>query len=183
MTELVSKYWWVFVLRGVAALVFGLLAFAQPGITIATLVLFFGAYALVDGVFSVVAAVGGRGHGEHGVLLLLEGLLGIAVGILTWRAPAVTELALIVYVAAWALVTGALEVVAAVRLRKEIEGEFWLGLGGLLSMLLGLAILWNPGAGALGLAWLVGTYAVAFGVALIMLGFGARRARAAAGTA
>lgn len=179
MNELVAKYWWLFVLRGIAALVFGLLAFTQPGITLTSLVLLFGVYALVDGIFSVIAAFGGRGSSEHWVLLLLEGLLGIAVGIMTWRSPGITELALLLYIAAWALVTGVLEIVAAIRLRKEIEGEFWLGLGGLLSILLGLMIMWNPVAGGLGLAWLIGTYAVAFGVALVMLGFGVRKSAVA----
>jgi len=175
MQELISKYWWVFLVRGIAAIVFGLLAFFQPGITLETLVLFFGAYALVDGIFSIIAAFGGRDSSEHWFLLLLEGLLGIAVGIMTWRSPGITAAALLLYIAAWALVTGVLEIVAAVRLRKEIEGEGWLALSGLLSILLGLFLMWAPGAGALGLVWAIGGYAVAFGIALILLGLGVRK--------
>ncbi len=175
MHGLISRYWWVFLVRGLAAIVFGLLAFFQPGITLETLVLFFGAYALVDGIFSIIAAFGGREHTEHWFLLLLEGLLGVAVGIMTWRSPGITTIALLLYIAAWALVTGVLEIVAAVRLRKEIEGEGWMALSGVLSILLGLFLMWAPGAGALGLVWAIGGYAIAFGIALILLGFGVRK--------
>ena len=179
MHGLISKYWWLFVMRGVAAIIFGLLAFLKPGITLETLVLFFGAYALVDGIFSLIAAFGGRDHTEHWAVLLLEGLLGIAVGVMTWRSPGITTIALLFYIAAWALVTGVLEIVAAIRLRKEIEGEGWLALSGALSILLGLILMWMPGAGALGLIYVIGSYAVAFGVALIMLGFAVRKAAVA----
>jgi len=176
MLEMMAKYWWVLVLRGVSAIVFGVLAFLWPGVTIEVLILFFGVYMLVDGVFTVVAAVGGRAHTEHWVLLLCEGLLGIGVGIVTWIAPVVAGIALLMYVAAWALVTGVLEIVAAIRLRREIAGEFWLALSGVLSIGFGVLLVAFPLAGALTLVWVLGGYAVAFGIVLIVLGFRVRGA-------
>jgi uncharacterized membrane protein HdeD (DUF308 family) len=176
MLEILSKYWWLLVLRGLLAILFGVLAYAWPGITIATLVLFFGAFALVSGIFAVIAAFAGRKAHEDWWVLLLEGLLGILVGVLTWRAPGITALALVLYIAAWALVTGVLEIVAAIRLRKQIQGEFWLALSGLLSVAFGALLLFSPGAGALALLWIIAAYAIVFGVVLILLGFRVRNA-------
>lgn len=177
MTQLIARYWWALVLRGVAAIVFGVLAFTWPGITLQVLVLFFGAYALVDGILSVAAAIQGRGHTDNWWLFLLQGLLGIGLGVLTWLAPGATAIAILLYMAAWALVTGVLEIVAAIRLRHEIEGEFWLGLSGLLSIVFGLLVFAFPLAGALSLIWLIGSYAIVFGISLIALGIRVRRGK------
>jgi uncharacterized membrane protein HdeD (DUF308 family) len=171
MLDLMSRYWWALVLRGVAAVMFGGLALAWPGLTLQLLVLMFGAYALVDGVFAVVSAIGGRRHTDQWFLLLLEGLLGIAVGVLTWVAPGITATALLFYIAAWSLITGVLEIAAAIRLRKEIRGELWLGLAGALSIGFGMLLMTFPLAGALSVVWLIGVYAIAFGFALMVLGF------------
>jgi uncharacterized membrane protein HdeD (DUF308 family) len=176
MLELLARHWWLLVLRGVSAIVFGVLAFSWPGVTVQVMLIFFGAFMLVDGVFTVIAALRGRAHTEHWVLLLLEGLLGIAVGVLTWVAPVIAGIAILVYVAAWALVTGVLEIVTAIRLRREIEGEFWLGLAGVLSVAFGLFLLAFPLAGALALIWTMAAYAVAFGIVLVLLGFRVRGA-------
>jgi len=178
MMQPISRYWWALVLRGIAALTFGVLAFAWPGISLQALVLLFGAYALVDGILSVAAAIRGRGVTENWGLFLLQGLLGIGLGVLTWLAPGATAVAILLYIAAWALVTGVLEIVAAIHLRREIEGEFWLGLSGLLSIAFGMLVLAFPTAGALGLIWLIGSYAIVFGVSLIALGFRVRRGKA-----
>ena len=175
MLESLARYWWLLVLRGLIAILFGVLAYLRPGITLTTLVLFFGAFALVNGIFAVIAAVGGRKSNEHWWVLLLEGLLGILLGVLTWRAPGITALALVFYIAAWALVTGVLEIVAAIRLRKEIEGELWLGLSGLLSVGLGILLMIGPGAGAIALLWMIAAFAIVFGVSLVLLGFRVRR--------
>ena len=174
MLELLSRHWWLLVLRGVSAIAFGVLAFLWPGVTIEVLLIFFGAYVLVDGVFTTVAAVRGRGQTPHWGLLLLEGLLGIAVGVLTWVAPAITGLVLLFYIGAWALVTGVLEIVAAIRLRREIEGELWLALSGVLSLIFGVLLLAFPLAGALAVLWMLGGYAIAFGIVLILLGLRVR---------
>lgn len=176
MLELLSRYWWALVVRGVAAILFGILAFVWPGVTIEILILFFGAYMLVDGVFALIAAIGGRAT-RHWGLLLLEGILGIAIGIITFVAPGITAVALLLYIAAWALVTGVIEIVAAIRLRREIEGELWLGLAGLLSIGFGILLLVFPLAGAVGIVWVLACYAIAFGAVLVLLGFRVRGMR------
>lgn len=170
MLELMSRYWWALVLRGLAAIMFGVLALVWPGLTLQVLVLLFGAYAFVDGLFSVVSALGGRRVTDHWLLLLIEGLLGIAIGVLTWVAPGITATVLLLYIAAWALFTGVIEVIAAIRLRKEIRGEVWLGLAGMLSVLFGLLLLTFPVAGALSVVWLIGAYSISFGIVLTVLG-------------
>ena len=166
-----ARNWWALVLRGLFAVLFGITAFAWPGITLGALVLLYGAYSLVDGVFAVAAALVGRPRGMPWWALLLEGLAGIAVGIMTFAWPGITALVLLYLIAAWAIVTGVFEIVAAIRLRKEIRGEWMLALSGVLSVLFGIALVVNPGAGALAVVWLIGAYAITFGILLITLGF------------
>lgn len=165
----IARYWWAVALRGMAAVLFGIATFAWPGITLAALVLLFGAYTLVDGIFSLVHAfsAGTRFRG----LLAVEGLAGIAAGIIALVWPGITALAVLYLIAAWGVVTGILEIVAAVRLRRLIENEWLLVLGGLASVAFGVILALQPGAGALALLWLIGAYAIAFGVLLIALGF------------
>jgi uncharacterized membrane protein HdeD (DUF308 family) len=171
MVMVLARNWWALVLRGLFAVLFGITAFAWPGITLGALVLLYGAYSLVDGVFAVAAALVGRPRGMPWWALLLEGLAGIAVGIMTVAWPGITALVLLYLIAAWAVATGVFEIVAAIRLRKEIRGEWILALSGVLSVLFGLALVVNPGAGALAVVWLIGAYAIAFGILLIALGF------------
>jgi uncharacterized membrane protein HdeD (DUF308 family) len=165
-----ARNWWLFVLRGVAALVFGLLTLVWPSITVAALVLLFGAYAIVDAVGSFLSAASHREDRYHRGLHLMEGLVALAVGVLTFVLPDVTALALIWLIGVWAVATGVAEIVAAVRLRRQIHGEWILALAGVLSVLAGVVILVRPGAGALGIAVVIGIYALAFGVALVALG-------------
>ena len=162
-----TKNWWVLLLRGIVAVLFGILAITRPGITLAVLVLLFGIYAVVDGCFALFAAIGGWSHREDRWLLLLEGFIGIGAGILTLRAPGITTVALLF--AAWALATGVLRIVAAIRLRKEITGEFWLALSGIASVVFAFLVMMNPAAGALAMAWLIGWYALFLGATLVML--------------
>ena len=171
MFELLARNWWVFVVRGVIAVLFGIMAYAWPGITLATLIILFGAYVFVDGVFLVIQAIGGWQQRDDRWLLLLEGLLGIGVGFLTWRAPGITTLGLLLYIAAWGLATGVLEIVAAIRLRKEIKGEVWMILSGIASILLAILLMAFPAAGAIGLLWLIAAYAIVFGILVMILGF------------
>jgi uncharacterized membrane protein HdeD (DUF308 family) len=171
---ILSKTWWVLLVRGLFAIAFGVLTWAQPGVTLAALALLFGIYALADGVLGVVTAITGRHEQEHWVSLLLWGLVGVGVGLLTLVAPGITALALVFYIAIWAIATGVLQVAAAIRLRKEIEGEWLLGLGGLATVAFGVFLMALPGAGALGLLWLIATYAVVFGVILVVLALKAR---------
>jgi uncharacterized membrane protein HdeD (DUF308 family) len=170
LLETLKRHWWVPVIRGVAAIVFGMLAFVYPGLTVAILVLLFGAWVLVDGVFRVVGAVGGRATDPEWGWHLVIGILGIMIGFLTFHAPRITALALVIYIAAWALMIGATEIALAIKLRREIKGEWFLILMGVLSILFAFMLLWNPIPGALALVWLIGAYAIAFGILGIIFG-------------
>ena len=172
-----ARNWWALALRGVAAMIFGVLAFVLPGVTLAVLILLFGGYALVEGILNVIAAVRGRGDDQPWWALLLEGLVSIAAGIAAFVVPGVTELALLYIIAAWAIVTGALEIVAAIWLRRRITGEARLVLNGVLSIAFGVLTMLMPGAGALSLAWLIGAYAIVFGALLLGVAFRLRGSR------
>ncbi len=165
-----TERWWVFVVRGVIAVLFGILCFVQPELSLTTLVLMFGIYAIADGVLGVFVAVTGRKELEDWWVLLLWGLIGIAAGVLTFAAPSITALILLFYIAAWAVVSGVLQIALAIRLRKEIEGELFLILAGILSIGFGLILMARPGDGALAVIWIIGFYAVAHGITLAMLG-------------
>jgi uncharacterized membrane protein HdeD (DUF308 family) len=170
LIETLKRHWWVPVLRGVAAIVFGVMAFVYPGLTVAVLVLLFGAWVLVDGVFRVVGAIGHRPSDADWGWQLVIGILGIIIGFLTFHAPQITALALIIYIAAWALMVGATEIALAIKLRREIKGEWFLILMGLVSIVFAVMLLWNPLPGALALVWLIGSYAIVFGILGIILG-------------
>jgi uncharacterized membrane protein HdeD (DUF308 family) len=170
MTILIAKNWWSLVLRGVAAILFGLISFVWPGITLGALVLLFGAYALIDGIVSIAGAVRASKAHERWGALLIEGMAGIVAAVITIAWPAITAIALLYVIAAWALVTGVAEIVAAVRLRKHIAGEWLLGLSGVVSILFGILIMVAPLAGALVIALWVGAYALVFGALLVALG-------------
>ena len=170
MIESLARNWWTVAIRGIAAIIFGVLAFILPGITLIALALLFGAYALIDGVLALVAAIrGGPGIVQGRWFLALEGILGVAAGILAFIWPDLTALVLLLLIGAWAIVTGVLEIIAAVRLRREIEGEWVLALAGLASIVFGALVFINPSAGALAVVWLIGAYAIVFGVALLIL--------------
>ena len=171
MVIVLARNWWALVLRGLFAVLFGIIALVWPGITLGALVLLYGAYALADGVFAIASVMAGRTWGRPWWSLLVEGLVGIAVGIMTFAWPGLTALVLLYLIASWAFVTGIFEIVAAIRLREEIRGEWLLALSGILSVLFGVALVIWPGAGALALIWVIGAYAIAFGVLMIALGF------------
>jgi uncharacterized membrane protein HdeD (DUF308 family) len=166
-----AKGWWLLLLRGIAAVIFGVLAFAWPGVTLLVLVLIYGAYALVDGVLALAAAVMGRGGPIPTWWLVIVGLLGIAAGIVTFVWPGITALLLILFIGAWALVHGIFEIIGAIQLRKEIDNEWMLILSGALSVLFGLGVLILPGAGALALIWVIGAYSIVFGILMIAFAF------------
>jgi uncharacterized membrane protein HdeD (DUF308 family) len=165
-----AKNWWLLLLRGIAGIVFGVLAFSWPGLTLLTLILLYGAYALTDGVFAIIAAIKGGAPTGRGWLAIV-GVLGIAVGAFTFMLPGMTTLILLFTMAGWAVAIGVLQIVGAIRLRKEIDNEWLLILSGVVSVLFGLAIVYNPGAGALGLVWVIATYAIIAGVLYIGLAF------------
>ena len=168
---MLARNWWLVALRGVAALVFGVLTIFRPGITLAALILLFGGYAVAGGILTIVAAIANR-HGEaRWGSLLLSGVLSLVVGILTFMMPGVTGLVLLYLIAAWAIVTGVSEIIAAIRLRKFITGEWLLVVAGALSVLFGIFLVVFPGAGALAVTLWIGTYAIMAGILLIALGF------------
>ena len=181
LAGILRRTWWLLLLRGLMAIAFGVLSWVQPGISLAALVMLFGVYALIDGVAGVWASLAGRKDDGHWWVLLLWGVVGVGVGTLTLSAPGLTALALLFYIALWAVATGVLQIVAAVRLRKEIEGEWMLGLGGLASVAFGVVLMARPMAGAVALLWIIATYAIFFGLLLVVLAFKARRFGRAAG--
>jgi uncharacterized membrane protein HdeD (DUF308 family) len=176
MVASLARNWWLLAIRGIAAILFGLAALIWPGPTLTVLVLLFGAYALVDGVFGLVAGIrrAAGGEGRWG-WLVVEGLLGIAAGIAAFVWPGLTALVLLYLIAAWAILTGVFELVSAIRLRQEITGEVWLALGGLASIVFGILLLVYPSAGALAVVWIIGVYGILFGVLLLGLAFRLRR--------
>src|SRR5262245_56646581 len=170
MITALAQNWWTFLLRGIAAILFGIIAFGWPGVTIVSLTYVFGFYALLDGVFALVAAWSMRGVDRWWVLLL-EGILGIAAGVIAFIYPQTTALALLTVIAAWAILTGILEIVAAIRLRQEIENEWSLGLAGLASVVFGVLLVIWPQSGLVTISWIVGFYAIVFGITMLMFGF------------
>ena len=163
-----AKNWWLLLLRGICAIMFGILTFVWPGITLLTLVLLYGAYALADGVLSLAEAVMGGAPAPRWWLALV-GLLGIAVGILTFAWPGITALVLLLFIAGWAIATGVLQIVGAIRLRKEIDNEWLLIASGVVSVIFGLILVVQPGTGALALLYVIGIYAILYGILLVWL--------------
>lgn len=174
LANILSRAWWMILLRALVAILFGTLIFVQPAISLVSLVWAFGILVLADGIANVVTGIQGRKEHNDWWLFLLGGIAGVLVGLLSLFNPAVTAVVLLFYIAIWAMVTGFLQIGAAIRLRKEIEGEFWLGLGGVASVVFGLLLVARPGEGALAVLWLIGAYALLFGVTLLLLGLRVR---------
>jgi uncharacterized membrane protein HdeD (DUF308 family) len=166
--QALAKNWWLLLLRGIAAIIFGALAFAWPGITLLTLILFYGAYALADGVLAIIAAITGGAPAPRWWLAIV-GLLGIGAGLLTFLMPGVTAIVLLFFIAGWAIATGIFQIIGAIQLRREIDNEWLLILGGAISVLFGIGILMAPGAGALALLWVIGFYAIVEGIVFVAL--------------
>lgn len=176
-SESLAQNWWLFLLRGILGILFGVVALIFPGPTMLSLVLLFSAYTLVDGVAGIISAVRAiRRKEERWGWLIFEGLLNIAVAILAFLWPGMTVLAFVLLVAAWAIVSGALMTAAAFRLNVS-HGRWWLVLGGLLSLAYGALLVATPLIGAIVLTWWMGAYAIAFGVALVILSFKLRSRR------
>jgi uncharacterized membrane protein HdeD (DUF308 family) len=166
--------WWVLVLRGLVALLFGLAALFWPSLILAVLIVFFGAYALVDGVLAVIAAFRSSGRGMRRPLLLIEGAIGILFGIVALFWPDLTALTLLYIIAFWAILSGISRIVMAIMLRREIENEWSIALSGVLSVILGIVLMLLPGAGLLAYTLLIGLLALAVGIALIYYAFRVR---------
>jgi len=183
-----ARNWWLLALRGIAGILFGIGAFVWPGATLAALVLLFGAYVLLDGIFAVIAGIGMRRQLSRWWLIVLEGVAGIILGVLTFRSPDTTALVLLSFIAVWSIITGILEIATAVRLRKMIDNEWLLILSGIVSIIFGALLIAQPGPGAISIVWLLGSYALLFGILTLMLSFrlrsmGEKLGRRAAGMA
>lgn len=164
---LIARNWWVFLVRGILALIFGLIAILMPTVAFISLVVIFGIFALVDGIFTIAAALFADVRSEKWWWLLLEGLVGIIIGVFTLVAPGAMGNAWLFLIAIWAIATGILRIVTAIRLRKFIEGEFWLILSGLFSVIFGVLIIASPASGAFAIGLIIGVYALIFGIAFI----------------
>jgi len=164
-----TKNWWVLLLRGVLAILFAIFTFVNPGITLASLILVFGSFAFADGVLHVIAAF--RSGSGAWWALLLAGIFGMGAGLVMFSYPGLTALSLLYFIAFWSISTGVGEIIAAIRLRKEIEGEWLLAFAGLLSVIFGIFLVAAPGAGALALLMVIATYALVAGIVLILLAF------------
>jgi uncharacterized membrane protein HdeD (DUF308 family) len=176
MLEYLSRQWWSVALRGALAVVFGVVALIWPDITLRALVLLYGFYALVDGLLALAALlVGGNLVRERRGWLIVEGVAGIAAGVIAFLWPEITALVLLYLIAAWAIATGVLEVAVAIWLRRELRGEWLLALGGIVSVVFGVFLIVRPGEGAVAVVWLIGLFAILFGGALIGLGLRLRR--------
>ena len=174
MLHALAKNWWLILLRGICAILFGVLAFALPGVTLFTLVILYGAFALADGVFAIAAAIMGGATAPRWWLAVV-GLAGIGAGVLTFAWPGITALVLLFFIAGWAIATGVMQIIGAIRLRREIDNEWLLIACGVLSVLFGLVLLIRPGAGALALILVIGAFAVVEGVVLVALSLRLRK--------
>jgi uncharacterized membrane protein HdeD (DUF308 family) len=170
MRVALARNWWSLVVRGLAGIAFGVITFLWPGITLTALVFLFAAYALIDGVMSIVGAVRAAERHERWGALVFEGVAGLAACAVTVLWPTITVLALVIVIGAWAIVTGGLEIAAAIRLRQFISGEWLLALAGAASIVFGFLILFMPIAGALVVALWIGAYAFIFGILQVVLG-------------
>ncbi|MDS9466513.1 DUF308 domain-containing protein [Paracoccus sp. MBLB3053] len=175
MIRVMAANWWVLLLRGIAAILFGLLALIWPGLTVYVLLIFFGAFAIFDGILALFTAFQRRKTDERWWAWALDGGLSIAIGVMALFWTEATALAFIIWMAIWGVIAGVFRIVAAIRLRNEIEGEWALGLSGLLLVLWGVLMAMLPAAGLLSLAWLIGTFAILIGVTLIVLAFRLRK--------
>ena len=169
-----SRHWWLILLRGICAILFGVLAFVWPGLTLLTLILLYGAFMLVDGVLALAAAIMG-GAAAPRWWLAVAGLLSIAAGLLAFLWPGITALVLLFFIAGWAIASGVMQIIGAIRLRKEIDNEWYLVAAGALSVLFGILLILQPGAGALASILVIGAFAIAYGVVLILFSLRLRR--------
>jgi uncharacterized membrane protein HdeD (DUF308 family) len=171
MLRTLADKWWVLLINGLCAIAFGVLAYAWPGVTVLVLVTLFGVFCIFDGVTALIAAGARDGDRRSWGQLLVIGIVSILAGVAALAWPGLTAVALLFVIAAWAIVRGVFEIVAAVRLRRFIDNEWLLGLAGVVSVLFGVALIVAPGAGVMALIWLIAAYAIVHGVLLVMLAF------------
>ena len=166
-----AKWWWTFIIRGVVAILFGVIALVFPPVAIGVLVGLFAAWALIDGANSLLTGIRTRGVDRSWWLEVLEGAISVAAGVIALVLPGIASDVLLLLIAAWAIVTGVVQIITAIRLRTVIAGEAWLALAGVASIMFGVVLLVFPTAGALSIAWLIASFAIVFGAFLVMLGW------------
>ena len=171
MIDVLARNWWALLIRGIAAVIFGILAFVWPGETLFVLLIMFGAYAFVDGLFAIVSAFRAARAHERWWPFVLEGIVGFFIAAIVFWHPGIALVAVYITIAAWAFVTGILEIAAAIQLRKTIPNEWLLMLAGICSILFSIIMIWHPIAGLFALIWITATYAVVFGIMMIALAF------------
>jgi uncharacterized membrane protein HdeD (DUF308 family) len=177
MALILARHWWTLAIRGLLAILFGIVAFAWPGVTLSILILLFGVYSLTDGLFAVGAAITAHREIRRWMSLLLEGMVGVGIGLITFFWPGITTLALLWLIGLWAILKGILEIGTAIEMRREITGEWLLILGGAISILFGIWLIASPVTGALAVVWLIGGYAFIFGLVMLVLALRLRSIR------
>lgn len=165
-----TRNWWLVVVRGVLAILFGIAAFLMPGLAWLSLIVLFGTYAILDGVFAMMSGLVSSRYSPRWWVFLLEGLVSVAAGVIALIRPDLASVVLILLIAGWAVVTGILEIMAAIRLRREITNEWMLVFGGFVSIALGVLLFFQPATGTLVVTWMIGAYALIFGITLVALG-------------
>lgn len=181
MLASITRNWWMVLVRGLCAVVFGILAFAWPGITLASLIIVYGVYVIVDGMTAIVVGIAGGADGAPWWQMILVGFASLIAGLVTFLWPGITALVLLAIIAAWSIIRGITEIVVAIQLRALVENEWMLILSGVCSVIFGVLLIVRPGAGALALLWIIGTYAIAIGVLTIVLALRLRSLNTAAG--
>lgn len=174
ISDLYRQAWWTLLIRGIFAVLFGIVATTWPGLTLAMLIIFFGAFVLIHGVMTVIGSIMARREVDDWWVVLLEGIVGIIIGVITLAWPGLTGLILAYFIAAWALVTGILKILGAIRLRKEIQGEWLFIIAGIISVIFGILVFARPLAGALAITWIIGVYAILLGMLAMVLSFQVR---------
>lgn len=169
------KNWWLLVLRGVLAILFGVIAFVVPGVAWWSLILLFGVYAMLDGIFAMMTGLIGSKFSPRWWMFLLEGMINVAAGVIALMRPDLASVVLVLVIAVWAILTGILEIVAAIRLRREITNEWMLGFGGFVSFALGVLLFFQPATGSVIITLMIGLYALVFGILLVVLGLRLRK--------
>lgn len=175
MLKMLFKNWWMILLKGTLLIIFGILAFLRPGITMTSLVIWFAAFMIADGVISLAAVISNWNSREDKWLLVAEGALGVLLGILIFRRPVIFEVFIAYLIGFWAIFSGISKIAMAIQLRKEMEGEGWLVLSGIMSILFGIIIFAQPMTGIATLMWIAGTFAVLVGILMIFLSLKLRR--------
>lgn len=170
-----TRNWWLLVVRGLLAILFGLIAFFWPGITWLALIVLFGIYAIMDGAFAIWSGVTKSRYSSRWWVFLLEGLVSVIAGAIVLMRPGFASLALVIVIAVWAILTGIIEMAAAIRLRREITNEWMLGFGGFVSIVLGILMILQPATGELVITLMIGAYALIFGILLVALGYRLRK--------